>query len=113
MRNWVNLSSINKIVRNILGESSISSKSSFGKNSDKDLQFILKLRTSLTPALLDSLGVNSLSNKDLLKELSVINSEIHKSIVTKTIIKTQIPECPACPPQVDCPTIPGCPKPKV
>ena len=109
MRNWVNLSSINKIVRNIMGESSVTSKSSFGKSSKTDLAFILKLRTALTPALLESLGVNSLSNKNLLKELSVINTEIHKSMATKTIIKTKIPDCPICPAQRECPTIPGCP----
>ena len=92
-----------------MGESSVTSKSSFGKNSKTDLAFILKLRTALTPALLESLGVNSLSNKNLLKELSVINTEIHKSMATKTIIKTKIPDCPGCPAQRECPTIPGCP----
>ena len=120
MRNWLDLSGIHRIIKSILPVAE-NSKSSFGKSPSDDKEFILTLRSQLPDSLLTSLGVNSFSNDNLFKEISVIAEEISKSIVIRTIqktIKPQCPECPlipvsnskGCPPIQNCRRCPECPQ---
>jgi hypothetical protein len=114
MRNWINIWSIKSLIKSVADPNNQVDKFSFGEDNTKDLAFLAIIRKNMPVETQKMLGLHSISNKNLLTELNVLNTQIISG--TPRIVIEKEKTCPPCPKtnqtsnssQNSCPKCPDC-----
>lgn len=107
MRNWINIWSIKSLIKTVADPDNKIKNFSFGQDAEKDIAFLKIMRSKMPADAKNLLGLSTISNKNLLRELNVLNSQIISGTPRIEIEK----QCPKCspPPPIPVPVVEGCP----